>query len=308
MSVFILLLTQAIPLVLLIGLGFFAGRKFHLDTMTLANLAIYIVAPFVNFGAMAKLDFNASYLLLPVLIYIFCAALCFSGFALARLRLKESEASIIGMSAGSGNTGYFGVPLILALFGTDVLGIYLLMNLAVAVCEVTVGYYLGARNHSSVKESLAKVIRLPHLYAIAAGLAVNFSGLTLPDVFYTYWEKFVGAWIIIGMMIIGGTLARIEKFSINWPLLGMLLAAKFIVWPLGAWGFILLDQSVLHLFEPKIHTMLMIMALVPLAGNIAAFAIKLDLKAGDAAIAILISTLIAIVYLPLVLMLTGLVG
>ena len=308
MSLFLLLVTNALPLVFLIALGFIAGRKFSIDTMTLANIAIFLIAPIVNFGAMAKLDFNPAYLLLPVLIYIFSAVVSLGGFYISNHYLKDGRANIIGMSAGSGNTGYFGIPIILALFGTDVMGIYLLMNLGVALSEVTIGYYIGARNHSSVKDSLRKVVRLPHIYAVAAGLLVNVSGAELPAVFYSYWDKFVGSWIIFGMMIMGATLARIPSFSVNWPLLGSVLAAKFIVWPLCMFGFILLDQTVLQIFTEQVHTMMMVLSLVPMAVNTVAFAIKLDLKAGDAAIAVLISTLIAIFYLPLVLMLTGLVG
>lgn len=308
MSIFILLVTNALPLLFLIALGFLAGRKFSVDTMTLANIAIFIIAPVVNFGAMAKLDFNPSYLLLPLLIYGFSAAVSLGAYALTQKRFHDGRANIIGMSAGSGNTGYFGIPIVLALFGTDVMGIYLLMNLGVALSEVTIGYYIGARNQSSVRESLHKVIRLPHIYAVVAGLLVNVSGVELPPVFFTYWDKFVGSWIIFGMMIMGATLARIPTFSVNWPLLTSMLAAKFIVWPLCMFGFILLDQSVLGIFSAQVHTMMMVLSLVPMAVNTVAFAIKLDLKAGDAAIAVLISTVIAIFYLPLVLLLTGLAG
>ena len=307
MSIFILLVTNALPLLVLIGLGFFAGRKFHLDTMTLANVAIFIVAPIVNFGAMTKLNFEPAYLLLPVILYIFAAGLSLLAYKISNSALKDQRASIIGMAAGNGNTGYFGLPVVLALFGSDVLGIYLLMNLSIALCEVTVGYYLGARTQSSVKESLRKVVRLPHLYAVTAGLALNLCDIPMPAVLYTYWDKFVGTWIIIGMMIMGATLAKIPKFTINLPLLGTLLVTKFIIWPLGVYGLILLDKHILHLFDAQVHAMMLILSLVPLAVNTVAFAIKLDLKAGDAAIAVLISTVIAIFYLPLILILSGLV-
>ena len=308
MDIFFLLVTTALPLLVLIALGFVAGRKMHLDTMTLANLVIYILAPVVNFGAMTKLQFDTAYLLLPLMLYVIASAICIISFKFANATLKDGRANIVAISAGSGNTGFFGLPVVLALFGTDALGVYLLMNLAIGLCEVTVGYYFALRGQSSMRESMRKVAKLPHLYAVAAGLSLNYIGIDMPDSFYTYWDKFVGAWIIIGMMIMGATLAKISKFTINWPLLGMMFMAKFILWPLAAFGLVLLDSNLMHLFDAKVHTMIMILALVPLAVNTVTFAIKLDLKAGDAAIAVLISTLIAIFYLPLVLLLTGLVG
>lgn len=308
MDIFILLLTNAIPLLFLIGLGFFAGRKFSVDTMTLANVAIFVIAPIVVFGAMLRVEFDLSYFILPVILLIFCAGVSLGAYRLAQKRFPDSRANIIGMSAGAGNTGYFGVPIVLSAFGPDVLGIYLFMNLAFSLNEVTVGYYIGARNQSSIRESLRKVAGLPHIYAITAGLFLNYCGFKMPDVMFSYWEKFVGAWIILGMMIIGATLARITTFSLNWPLMRILFFYKFILWPFSAYALILLDTYVFHLFDETVYGLLMILSLVPMAGNLAAMAIKLDLKAGDAAIAVLISTLIAIFYMPLMLVLTGVVG
>ena len=43
----------------------------------------------------------------------------------------------------------------------------------------------------------------------------------------------------------------------------VLIAARYILWPLLAGGFILLDMHVLHLFEPVVHLIKLIMALLP---------------------------------------------
>lgn len=308
MDIFFLLVTTAIPLLFLIALGFFAGRKMHMDTMTLANLVIYILAPVINFGAMTKLEFDTTYLLLPVILYVIAASISIISYKIARATMQDNRANIVGIAAGSGNTGFFGLPIVLVLFGTDVLGIYLLMNLAIGLCEATVGYYLAMHGQSSARESIRKVLKLPHLYAVAAGLAVNYAGITMPEAFYTYWDKFVGSWILIGMMMMGVTLAKIQTFTVNWPLTKMLLSARFVFWPIMTFLFVLLDRHVLNLFNNEVHAMLLIIASVPLAVSTVSFSIKLDLKAGDAAIAVLISTLIAIFYLPLVLLLTGVVG
>ena len=50
-----LLVTQIIPLLILIALWYFAGRKLDVNLHSLAMISIYIIAPFVNFGAMSKI-------------------------------------------------------------------------------------------------------------------------------------------------------------------------------------------------------------------------------------------------------------
>jgi hypothetical protein len=81
---------------------------------------------------------------------------------------------------------------------------------------------------------------------------------------------------------------------------------KFIVWPAMAYSLILFDQGVTGWFEPEIHKMIFLMAIVPPAANIAAFAAQLDMSPEKAATTVLIGTLVALFYIPFILLLTGL--
>jgi len=81
---------------------------------------------------------------------------------------------------------------------------------------------------------------------------------------------------------------------------------KFIIWPLVAYVFIWIDQTVLHWFAREIHQIIFVMAIVPPAANTAAFAAQLDMNPEKAATTILIGTLIALLSIPLMLALSGL--
>jgi len=294
------LLTNLIPLYIIIAAGFVAGKWLNVSLSSLAATAIFILTPVVMFGAIAQLSFEKIYLLLPVII-IFISALCaFSSFLFSRKSLPGTEANLVAMAVGTGNTGYFGLPIIMSLFGAEAIGIYLLMNFGIIISENTICYYMGARGHFSLKESLLKIARLPAIHATWLGLLFNFFSIPLPDVFTTYWEHFTGAWIVIGMMLVGVALAKVEKFHLNLKLMVWLFAFRFMAWPALTFAFVLADKLLFGFYDEKIYIMMILMGTVPLAANTVAFAEHLKLSTDDAATAVLLTTLFAVLFMPLI--------
>ncbi len=293
------LITNIIPLYILIALGFIGGRWLDVNLPSMATVAIYILAPFVNFGAMTKLDFNWHYVLLPVLLFGFSGLVGMAMYLTAHKSWKNSSANLIGMGSVSGNTGYFGLPLILVLFGPEWAGLYLVMSMSVLLNEVGLGYYFGARGNADVKGAILRVLKLPVIYGILLGLLANAAGFTMPDVMARYWTYASGAWILIGMMLIGVALGKLDKFEFDWRLLRWLFTAKFVIWPLGGFAFVLYDLHILQGFDPIIHQMVLIFTTVPLAGNLVAYATTLNLHPERAATVVLASTVCAVVTVPL---------
>jgi len=296
----VLLLNQLVPLLGLIGLGYVAGRWLQVQSHTLAMIAIYFLSPIVNFGGVAQLKFQATYLLLPLLLFVIPTALSFLSHRISGHLYQDNTRNLIAMSSATGNSGYFGTPLALALLGPESVGIYFLMNFGVALCESTVGYYHGARGQFSVGDSLRKVLKLPFIYAVLLGLLWNASGAPLPAVFLSWWERFTGAWVIVGMMLIGVALGQTGRWRANLQLTSVLFAIKFLAWPACTFGLALLDRAFLGLFDSNVHTLLLIIGVVPLAGNTVAFATQLHLRPGEMAALVLESTVFAVFYIPLV--------
>lgn len=305
MDLYTLLISNTFPLILLIALGYIAGRFLDVSTKTMADIAINIITPVVVFGAVARLDFKIDYLLLPLCLLVVAASITMGVYKLTSRFMKgDTLGSLIGMAAGTANTGYFGLPIVLALLGPEKAGLYLIMTFAMTLNESTFAYYVGARGRSSIKDSLIKVIKLPMLYALLAGLAVNLTGLQTPDIFNVYWEKFAGAWTIIGMMIIGVALSK-AKLQINWKLLFSVSVIRFLLWPAVILLMIAIDKSYLHLYGKDVYTMLLIIASVPLAGNLTAFATQLNVNPGEASVVTLATSIFSIFYIPLVLTVFG---
>lgn len=293
-----LLIANIIPLYILIALGFIAGRWMDVNLPSMATIAIYILAPIVNFGAMAQMKFTPEYIALPVIFFIGSAVIGIISYNMARLLWKNSTANLIGMGSVTGNTMYFGLPVILALLGPEWVGVYALLNLGTFLNEVGLGYFFGARGHATLKGALLKVLKLPVIHAIWLGLLYNLSGFDLPEAFTRYWDYSIGAWVIIGMMIIGVALSKQSRLEVDVKLLASMFTPKFILWPLFGFGVILLDRAYFQAFPPEVHMMLAVMTSVPLAGNLVAYAATLNLHPERAAAAVLLSTILAFITVP----------
>jgi malate permease and related proteins len=305
MDLFFLLLINLIPLYLIIGAGYFAGKFLHIDRQALANIALYILVPVVIFGFVAELDFKTEYILLPVVAYIISVIVAFLFLWIGRKSYGDNRANLLALCSSMGNTGYFGLPVALLLFDKHYLGIYMFMLVGITTFEATVGYYLAARGRYNVRGSFIKLAKFPSIYAVFAGLAFNMSGFELPELFVTYWTYFKGAYVITGMMIIGAALAPVKKFSVVPKFTALAFVGKFIVWPLVTWVFVEIDRTFTHLFEEEIYHLLYLLAVVPPAANIAAFAAQMDLRPEKAATTILLGTVFALFYIPFVLALIG---
>lgn len=298
-DIILLLIANIIPLYILIALGFISGRWMDVNLPSMATIAIYILAPIVNFGAMAQMDFTPEYVALPIIFFLGSAVIGLISYNAAQALWKNNTANLIGMGSVTGNTMYFGLPVILALLGPEWVGVYALLNLGTFLNEVGLGYFFGARGHATLKGAFMKVLKLPVIHAIWLGLLYNLSGADLPQSFIRYWDYSIGAWVIIGMMIIGVALSKQSKLEIDLKLLTSMFVPKFILWPLFGFGLILLDRAYFQAFSPELHMMLAIMTTVPLAGNLVAYAATLNLHPEKAAAAVLISTILAFITVPL---------
>lgn len=306
MTLFLTLLANLIPLYVLIGLGFVAGQYLEVKQTTLANLVLFIFLPVFMFGAVTQMALQPDYALIPFLILALCTAMTLGAMALGRRVFGDSRANLMAMCVSEGNAGYLGLPVVILLFDEQWVGVYMLMVLGNFIYDATGIYYLAARGNFSVRDSLVKIARFPTLYAILAGLAVNMAGMDMPENFYTYWAYFKGCFVVMGMMIIGVALSRIDRLVFGPRFLTLTFIGKFVVWPVLAGLFVLADRAVFHLFDPTVHSLFMIMALMPPAANITAYAAQLDLKPEKAATTVLLGTVFALFFIPFVLVLTGL--
>lgn len=291
-------LLKVLPLYFNMALGYLAGKALKIDGDTVAKLMIYLFVPIVIFNGVVNTHLQFALLFVPVIVFFICVGLAFLFYWLAGMIWKDHTKNLVGFSAGTGNTGYFGLPLAILLFDDQGEGVYIMTVLGVTIYENTVGFCMIASGKHPIKESIIKLAKLPILYALVAGLIVNMLQIPLSDVFADFMKHIKGAYTVMGMMIIGLGLARLSRFRLDLSFIGMTFLAKFIAWPLLIALTIGLDTHVFGLFNQDIYRALTLLAFVPLAANMVIWATLMDVHPEKAAMAVLLSACFAIVYIP----------
>ncbi len=291
---------KILPIYFLILLGFIAGKKFKIESKQIASLLIYFLAPVVVFSAVANTVFKIENISLPIIFLLLGSVICFMFFQIGKKIWKDgNEKNLLALSSGQGNTGYFGLPLILSLFGDKYFVIAVFITLGSILFENTVGYFIISRGKYSALESLKKIFTLPSVYAFIFGaLASIFSwkfNLELNSLFLS----FKGAYIVLGMMMVGFGLSTIKKHDFDFKLVAFSFLAKFLVWPICIAGVILFDKNFTHLYSPMIQNIMLILSVVPIASNTVSYASLIGVKPEKASIIIFLSTIFSLFYIPI---------
>ncbi len=300
MEIFLTLLFKLIPLYLIIFLGYLAGRFLSVQKESIATVVIYILVPVIIFNGTATTPISISTLSLPVLFFILCCCMCLFFYFLGGFIWKDNTRNVLALAAGSANTGYFGIPVAIAFFDSHIVGLVTLATMGFQLFENTLGFFITAKGHHSAKEALLRVAKLPTVYAFFAGLAVNALGFQFGQIYSDTVILFRGAFTVLGMMIIGLGLANIRTYKFDYKFITFSFFARFMIWPLVVLAVIAIDSALFKLYDKSIHTVMILMAIVPLAANTVAIATQLKVHPEKVAVTVLLSTLFALVYIPLI--------
>lgn len=293
------LLPKLIPLYITIFLGFVAGRKLKVERESMGALVFYLLAPIIMFSGVMKANFTFSTFALPFVTFAFAALMNLLFLRLSRLVWRDAHANIIACTAGTGNTGYFGLPVAMALFDEATVAAYILMILGTSIAESSIGFFIAACGKSSVRDSFLKVLKLPLLYAFAAGALLRLMGVELPPFLWDFIASVKGAYTLLGMMIVGLGLSGMCRLRVDMAFVGMSFFAKFIIWPLLMGLLVWLDRSLWGFYPESIHHALMLLAVVPMAANTVVIATILNIEPEKVASAVFLSYVLAIFYVPL---------
>lgn len=299
MHILTLLIERLLPLYAVILIGFVAGRLLDLHRETIARLVIYVIMPAVVLHAAATTPLSLCNLSLPLLYLLVGTLLSFVVHALTRHLWDDATPGVLAFTAGTANTGYFGLPVAMAALGDWCAGLVIFTNLGLILYENGVGYYHLARSRYSWAETLRKLSALPALYAFVLGLVVNLLHPQLPAPLEGLAQVFRSTYTLLGMMIIGLGLSGMRRLTVDVRFLSVALLTKFAVWPLLITGLVWADHLWVHLLTPQAVLVLLFMSYMPLAANTVVFATELRAQPEKAALAVFLSTLVALLVVPL---------
>jgi len=280
-------------------LGFISSRFLNVKKDSIAAILIYIIGPVVFFTASYKVKFSPSMAIIPIIILLVGGILAFGTYFIGTKYFKDNTLNILSFSAGTGNTGYFGIPLAFMLFDEKLANIYVFSVLGSLLYESTIGFFIIAKGNYNARDSLKRVLKLPAVYAMMLGLFFNFMKIPLPADFLNYLEYFKGGYAILGMMMIGMSLHGLNKLLFDKIFISVALIIKFIVFPVFIMCIIFLDKTFFQILDSNLYKVLFLFSIPPMAGNVVAIASLLKSNPEKAAIAVVISTILSIFTVPI---------
>ncbi|MCM2325893.1 MAG: AEC family transporter [Candidatus Woesearchaeota archaeon] len=291
---------RLLPFYLFIFFGYLAGRLLHSKKETIASILIYLRAPIIVFNGALTTSLDISYLSLPLLFFALCTIMAIVFLYIGKHLWNGTEKNILAFTSGTGNTGYFGLPVALAILGNEYMPIIVLILLGFIFYENTVGFYIVAKGNHTLKESLKKLARLPSIYTFFIGLFLNFLQVMPAQIYLDSIINVKGAYSLLGMMLIGLAISEIKNFRIDLKFTMTAFFAKFIIWPLLVLSIISIDKAYFAWYSLEIYKSMILLSIVPLAANTVAYATELRTHPEKAATAVFLSTLFALIYIPLI--------
>ena len=253
MEIFFSLLLKLIPLYIIIFLWIIASKKLEAQKETVAKLLIYIIAPVVIFYGTYTATLDSSIFLLPAFFFILACVISLLFLWIWKIFFwTDKIKNILAFTAGTGNTWYFWLPVVLALFDEKMFSIAVLSILGFVLYENTLGFYITAKWNYSSKESLLKVLKLPTIYAFLLWLIINILWIEIWEIMHQSISHFKWAYTILGMLIIGMWLSWVKKSSFHINFLALSFTAKFLVWPIFILLYILIQTSSIFFHEKYI--------------------------------------------------------
>ncbi|MEO6651319.1 MAG: AEC family transporter [Ilumatobacteraceae bacterium] len=217
------------PVLVLVAVGFGVGRWLGLSPEPFAKLAFWVFGPAFMFDALANAGLPSD-----VLIEVAGASLiALAGAGLyalvASARMSKDRRAAILTTSIYGNTGNFGLAMIIFTFGTEAIPF-------AAVCLVvvnTVGLVVGIASNQGGWAGLITAFTRPMTLVIIPALFVNGFGWTLPPIVDRPIGLMAQALVPMMLVTLGIQLEQMQRPKIGLDV-ALSLVGKLLVQPLVA--------------------------------------------------------------------------
>jgi malate permease and related proteins len=201
-----------VPVLVTIGIGYFAARLLVFDLKMLARLGLYVLVPCLTFTAMARTTLAAgefgrivafTLLSVPILWGLSAAAVRF-------LKLPAAEAGAFHIAVLFSNAVNFGFPVLLLAYGPAALERGIVYAMTAQVVMQSLGVYLAARGRADFRAALKRTWSMPGLYALIAGLLVKALAVPIPDPIFGPLKLVGDSLVPFLLLVMGMQLAAVD--------------------------------------------------------------------------------------------------
>ena len=294
------ILNQVILMLILVVAGFISFKT-HIITgegnKHLSNLLILLVNPVVIFVSYQR-DFSPE--LLAGLGQAFLLSLLGFGIAMAvaYLCLRRSgkyDVAVERFSVIYSNCGFMGIPLVMAMLGTE--GVFYLTAVMTAFNLIvwTHGLFLFTGTGQFSIKGLLRALCSPAILAVPVGLLCFLLQWRVPQVLYDALEYVSNMNTPLAMLIIGSYVAKVDLHSFVSDFAVYKMAAlRLLVAPALFVGCLLFIRPSQELFVTSV-----IQAACPVAANTVLFSVQYKRDSALASKTVAVSTVLSIISIPL---------
>lgn len=301
------LFVKVSPLFFYMALGYLAGRFGKVHKEGLAKFLIYFLSPALIFTQMLRSYLSWGDLFLPAVIFGLGSFISLFYYLMGgSIWPRGTKKNLLGFAAGNANSGYFGIPIAEALLGTQSVALVILCSMGYIIYENSVGFYWAARGHSSVRQALLKVAKLPGFHAAWLGIVINLGYGQIDGTWISSVNQSLrGAYSILGVSMVGMAISELKKFRMDLPFTLTAFSSKYLAWPIGLYLVVFLNDQYFQIFDAQTAAVLKLIGWVPLAANTVAIAAELKTEPELASMAVFISTIFSLLWIPFVMTIFG---
>ncbi|UWI83361.1 AEC family transporter [Wolbachia endosymbiont of Howardula sp.] len=297
---FLTLFLKILPIYITIFIGYLAGKYLKSDRNTISQILFYIANPIVILYGVSRTEVNLKVISLPILIWFIGITMSLLVYYLSSFLFKDNTRNILAFSSGSTSMGYFGLPIAMALFDEETISVYVICYIGMALFENSLGFYIAANGIYTARESMLRLFKLPSSYAMILGFFLSIYNITVPNFLIDIMLNIRSTFITLGMMLLGVSIAQIKSFKVDWTLALTTVIAKYLFWPLFVLGIVLIDKSIIGLYDENIYKALLLLAIIPVSGSSIVLASILNYQPDKATLLLLISFTVGLFYVPMV--------
>jgi malonate transporter and related proteins len=247
-----LILQGIVPVVFVLALGYYAGRKGFISEDGAQNFSTYIVnfalpcTLFVGIFSFTPKQFDNGGFILTLCLSLILPFIF--GIGIARLIFKRplAEAGLFACNCGFPDMAYFGLPVLISIVGSQALLPVIVGNLVTSVFMVPVIVYMvhrgtaapGGKGAGSFLGNMVSTLGQPVVWAPILGLVLVLLNVKLPALLGDSLKLFGQTTGGVALFTLGALLSRL-KMKIDWPAAAVVFM-KNLVMPAIALGLSLL--------------------------------------------------------------------
>lgn len=293
-----------LPVFLIFFIGYMGQRLIGFDIKSISSAALYLMSPFLAFRTFYTNELTIDYFYIVLACLLLTFTLLLVSWITARImKTTRPQYAAIILGAVFPNSGNYGAPVVLFALGAIGFDYAVVIMVLHGLIINTFGIFfasLGGEEKATWKQSVHKVIRMPVIYTAVAGIVLQLTSITIPQVIMEGISLVADASIPTVMLVLGMQLAVISRKKVAYRFVSAVTVIRMVVSPLLA--------VVIVYFMPLndlIKTVFIIQAAMPTAANTTLLALQFGTEPDLVSFTTFVTTLISIISIPLVLFFLG---